>query len=392
MKNSIEKAIADLQKGFPVILVDDLNQVYSGQIVKPAHNITAQDISLMVNEGRGVICVALPEDRICELHLSKMGGDLSGCTPEFTVSVEARHGVTTGISASDRATTLRAIANTSNAKEELVSPGHIFPLKATQLGVLTQCCFPEAAIDLLRLAGLPTAATLCHCLDSQGEIAGSEDIHYLAAKMGLAAKMEHAVVSISDIFCYRCRHESFIKKVAGAKLPTRHAGDFRAFCFQSLLEPGEHLAIVKGKLVENSQSENFPLVRIHVEHPLGDLLGTGKFSQRQLIAGALQEIKKSGEGIFIYLRLEREKSFRKLVESLKKCSEHSDRKAAELRKSGFAAQILRYFGIDKIQLMRASSEDLNDSYFSKMGIQVINHVSFQPAARKSIPAHYLSEG
>ncbi|MCB0360956.1 MAG: 3,4-dihydroxy-2-butanone-4-phosphate synthase, partial [Bdellovibrionales bacterium] len=240
MTSTIETALASLRQARPALLIDDASDPSVGYLVAPASSISEEDVSFIVNEARGVICAAMLESKIRSLHLPMMtAGPIPDSAPDFTVSIEARRGVTTGICAADRARTLRTLAGTVDPRRDLVMPGHIFPIVARDGGVLVRAGAAEAAVDLLLMAELLPVAALCCCLDREGEIARPEALQTLAASHGIP------IISILDIISHRMARETFIERVAGAALPTRYAGDFQAIAFRSLNDSAEHLALLK---------------------------------------------------------------------------------------------------------------------------------------------------
>jgi len=371
--SSIDQAIAALKNNELLILLDDAEPQPVAYIVGGAANISIQDICLMVNEGRSVICAALSEDRIQNLGLA-----LSPSTPhqnsiEFAASVDARQDISTGISAADRARTLQTLAATSNPKLDLVTPGHIFPMKAKDGGVLVRNAVAEATVDLLRIAQLPEVSAFCHCLDHSGNLITAEQAVALADKCNLK------LIKISDIIRKRLATEKVIEKVAEAKLPTAQAGMFSAIVFRSLIDNAEHLALVKGDVT--AARDNSILVRVQPENKLEDLLAPGNINSRALIIGALKEIEKVGTGIFVYIRHPRQGSLSEQVKYYASGSKTLNL-SRQLREYGIGSQILKALGATKISLLTRSG--FVPEGLSPFGIEVTETKAFEPHSAQEI--------
>ena len=341
----VEKAISELRKGRLVILEDDISQSASAYMIGAASSITTEDVSFIVNHAKGVICAAITENRAKKLHLPVMVSNPTKSSGlGLTVSVEARRGVTTGISSADRARTLRTLAATNDPHRDLVMPGHIFPIKANNGGVLVKNAAPEATLDLLVEADLLPVAALCHCLDKNGELVTGSSISELVKTTGLQK------VSISEVIEYRMSRVSMIEQIAKTKLPTQVAGGLDAYIFRSLTDQAEHIALVKGN-VENSKDP--VLVRVQAEHRLGDLLGISEQPSRQRLLGALKAIEDNGSGVFVYIRHPKKGLLQDQVNSLNNKSE-TEVKPSEMLQTGIGAQILLALGIKSIRLLSTS--------------------------------------
>jgi 3,4-dihydroxy 2-butanone 4-phosphate synthase/GTP cyclohydrolase II len=350
--STLSNIFADLRKRRLVLLIDDGGRLGPVYLICAARTTSAENVSFMVNTGRGIICAAIAEARLKELGLPMMVSGASGQAPDFTVSVEARQGVSTGISAADRATTLRTLAETNHPKQDLVTPGHIFPLRAKDGGVLVRSGPAEAAVDLVQLAGLGPVATLCHCLGEEGAALTTRGIDELRTETGLSA------VTISDVTRYRLASEPIVERIARATLPIGEVGEFQAFCFRSKTDGAEHLALVKGNLsLADSCGQQQPvLARVQAEHQIGDLLGTNNLFSRQRIHAALRQIDAAGRGVFIYVRHPRQGALQ--AQSATFASSSGSSVTSQLREHGIGAQILRSLGVSRVTLLTNSTRDI----------------------------------
>jgi 3,4-dihydroxy 2-butanone 4-phosphate synthase/GTP cyclohydrolase II len=351
--SKISLACKSLQQNKPILLVDDTFAETQGAIVTVAQSINVQQLCLMVNQARGIVCAALSEATANDLGLSEMPRRNAGKDFEFSISVEAREGVTTGISAADRVRTLQALALTKNAKLDLVMPGHIFPVRAKAGGVLVRSGIAEAAVDLLTLAELNPIAAFCQCLDNEGKIVSGNALEKLANEIGLVQ------VSISEIIQNRLSSEKLVRKVAQANLPTRAGGLFQAFCFHSLIDDAEHLALVKGKIdTLGADGSQLPVpVRVQAENRIGDLFGSSDFLQRKNILAAIEAMKNYQRGVFVYIRHPHQGS---LLEQVQALSKNEVKKGSLLRQFGIGAQILNELGVKRIRLISNSAKDISN--------------------------------
>lgn len=296
MNSYSSQVIKELRLAKLAILIDDASEEPATYILGSATSLSSEAVCQMVNLGGGVICVALDSESVKKLGLPLMNpspnsGSPGSGTLGFTVSVEARKGVTTGISATDRAKTIRTLANTTDAKLDLVMPGHIFPIAAKKGGVLVKSAPAEAATDLMKLAGLKPSTAFCHCLNEAGEILLEKEAENLAKKENLQ------IVRISQIVSQRLKNEAIVEKIAEAKLPMKGNLNFKAACYRSKIDDSEHLALFKGKL----KSTEPVLVRVQAEDRVTDLIGCGNFPSRKSLQSSLTMIEKEGSGIFIYI-------------------------------------------------------------------------------------------
>jgi len=291
--STISQALKALQRGKMIILVDDEDRENEGDLIVAAQFATPQAVNFMAMEGRGLICLALTGNQIDNLGLSPMVANNQGRrTTAFTASIEAREGVTTGISAHDRSHTIMAAANPDAVKGDIVSPGHVFPLRAAHGGVLARNGHTEGATDLMRLAGLNPGAVICEIMRDDGQMARRNDLETFAKNHDLV------ILTIKDIVNHRQTNEQLVKEVASANLPSAFSGaPMKVFAFESLIDGGEHLALVKYPLSDN------PLVRVHSECLTGDALGSLRCDcGAQLQEGIRRISQNEGGGALVYVR------------------------------------------------------------------------------------------
>jgi len=290
--SALSHALTQLRAGQMVVLVDDEDRENEGDLVLAAQFATPEAINFMASHGKGLICLAMRRAQIDRLGLQPMvAQNHARRSTAFTVSVEAREGITTGISAHDRARTIQAAANAQVQPGDIVSPGHVFPLRAADGGVLVRNGHTEGAVDLMRLAGLQPSAVICEVMRDDGEMARRPDLERFAAKHNLS------VLSIKDIVTHRVRTELLVEEIASAELPTAFAKEpLKVHAFRSTLDDIEHLAIVKYPLPA------IPLVRLHSECLTGDALGSLRCDCGSQLQQALRQISESEGGALIYLR------------------------------------------------------------------------------------------
>ncbi len=296
----VERAIADIAAGRPVVVVDDETRENEGDLVFAAELATPELVAFMMTECRGLICAPLEADDLDRLELPQMvARNTESMGTAFTVSVDAApaHGVSTGISAADRAVTLRLLADPGTAPGDLVRPGHIFPLRARPGGVLTRTGHTEAGVDLARLAGLRPAAVICEIANEDGTMARLPDLVPFARKHGLA------IISIEDLVAYRRSTERTVQREAATVLPTAH-GDFRAYGYRSTADGVEHIALVAGDLDEGGRLVHGEdvLVRVHSECLTGDVFGSLRCDCGPQLRESLKRVAAEGRGVVIYLR------------------------------------------------------------------------------------------
>lgn len=291
---TIDEAIQDIRAGRLIIVVDDENRENEGDLLMAAEKVTPEAINFMIKHARGLVCMPLTGTRLDELDIPMMvdKNTSSHCTA-FTVSIEGKEGVTTGISAYDRARTVQTVINPATKPEDIARPGHIFPLRAKEGGVLARAGHTEAAVDLARLAGLYPAGVICEIINSDGTMARLPQLEKIAARHSIK------IASIADLIAYRMRHEKLVSVVARTKLPTRH-GVFQAIAYKSATEDGEHLALVYGDI----QTDEPVLVRVHSECLTGDVLGSQRCDCGEQLDEALKRITEEGRGVLVYMRQE----------------------------------------------------------------------------------------
>jgi 3,4-dihydroxy 2-butanone 4-phosphate synthase/GTP cyclohydrolase II len=292
--SSIEEAIKDIKDGKFVIIVDDEDRENEGDLAIAAEKVTTEAINFMVKHARGLVCLPVKGERLDELEIPMMvSHNTSKFTTAFTVSIEAKHGVTTGISAKDRAETIKAVINPETKPSDIARPGHIFPLRAREGGVLVRAGHTEAIVDLAKMAGLYPAGVICEIMSEDGTMAKLPELKEIADKFGIK------IVSIADLITYRRRHEKLVKRVAEAKLPTRY-GEFMILAYKSDMDADQHVALVMGDI----ESAEPVLVRVHSECLTGDVFGSLRCDCGEQINDALQMIAKEQRGVLLYMRQE----------------------------------------------------------------------------------------
>jgi 3,4-dihydroxy 2-butanone 4-phosphate synthase/GTP cyclohydrolase II len=292
--HSIESALIDLKMGKMIIVMDDEDRENEGDLIASAELCTPETINFMASNGKGLICVAITDDRAKELDLDimvKNGSPLHGTN--FTVSVDYAHGTSTGISAYDRAVTVRALADSKTKPDDLGRPGHVFPLVAVKEGILRRAGHTEASVDLNRLAGLHPSGVLCEIINEDGTMARKDDLELFANKHNLK------IITVKDLIAYRMSKESLVKKGAQAKMPTKY-GDFNILVYENIIDGKEHVAMVFGKI---NPDEIIP-VRVHSECLTGDVFGSKRCDCGEQLQNALYMIAKLGKGVLLYMRQE----------------------------------------------------------------------------------------
>jgi 3,4-dihydroxy 2-butanone 4-phosphate synthase/GTP cyclohydrolase II len=291
---TIPEALEEIKAGKFLIMVDDEGRENEGDLAIAAEKVTPKAINFMARYGRGLICIAMTGERLDDLRIPMMVHDnTSKFSSPFTVSVEAKHDVTTGISARDRAVTVKALIEPATRPEDLSRPGHMFPLRARDGGVLVRAGHTEAVVDLARIAGLYPAGVICEVMSEDGTMARLQELEALAAEHDIK------IISVAQIIAYRRLHEKLIHRVAEASLPTRY-GDFLAVAYKSAIDPDEHVALIKGEL----DGDRPVLVRVHSECLTGDVFHSMRCDCGEQIDLAMKAIADEGRGVFLYMRQE----------------------------------------------------------------------------------------
>ena len=360
--HSVPEIIADLKAGKMVILMDDEDRENEGDLLMCADAVRPEDINFMARFGRGLVCLTLTQEKCRALRLPLMVSDNgSGFGTNFTVSIEAAQGVTTGISAQDRALTVRTAVKSEARPEDVVQPGHIFPLMAQPGGVLTRAGHTEAGCDLARMAGRTPAAVICEILKDDGTMARRPDLELFAKEHDLK------IGTIADLIRYRLENEHSVERIAETHVQTEF-GEFRLVTYQDTVDNTVHLAMVKGALDGRKPT----LVRVHIRNMLQDVLGVrhGDFSWP--VRRALQRIAEEGQGVVVLLR--KPESTRELVQQivgLNKADEMHEPTGPVLRTYGLGAQILSDLGVRK---MRVLSTPKKMHGLSGFGLEVVEYV------------------
>ncbi len=373
--NTIEEAITDIKAGKMVIVVDDEDRENEGDFITAAANVTPEVINFMATHGRGLICAAITEERAEELKLGMMvNNNTSTNETAFTVSIDLLgNGCTTGISASDRAKTVQALINPDTKPEDFGRPGHIFPLKAKNGGVLRRTGHTEATIDLARLAGMEPCGALVEIMNEDGTMARLPDLVKIAQRFDLK------IVSIEDLISYRLLTESIIKREVEVDMPTQH-GNFRLVAFRQTTNNMEHLALIKGEW----QKDEPILVRVHSSCATGDIFGSCRCDCGPQLQKAMEMVEKAGKGVILYMNQEgRGIGLLNKLKAYKLQEEGRDTVEANLelgfkmdeRDYGVGAQILRNLGVSKMRLL--SNNPKKRAGLIGYGLEIVENVPIE---------------
>jgi len=373
--STIKEAIKDIKDGKMVILVDDEDRENEGDLCMAAEHVTPEAINFMAKYGRGLVCLSLDNGLADKLNLPLMVRDnQSRFGTAFTVSIEARNGVTTGISAADRATTILTAVADDVEPDDIVSPGHVFPLRARKGGVLVRTGQTEGSVDLARLAGLKQAGVICEIMKDDGTMARMPDLEIFAEEHNLK------IVTVADLIDFRMQHERLVRRAATATIPTRYGGEFKIIIYENDVDSIEHIALVKGEILPDDEV----LVRVHSECLTGDVFGSERCDCGDQLHTAMKMVEQEGKGVIVYMHQEgrgiglanKIKAYhlqehgRDTVEANIELGFKSD-----LRDYGIGAQILVDLGIKKMRLMTNNPKKIVG--LEGYGVEIVERVQIE---------------
>lgn len=345
--SSIEEILDDAYNGRMFILVDDEDRENEGDLIIPAEMADSSAINFMAKYGRGLICLAMTGERVAELGLPPMARhNSSRHSTAFTVSIEAREGITTGISAADRAQTVSVAINPQKTAYDIVSPGHVFPLEAREGGVLVRAGHTEAAVDIARMAGLKPAGVICEIMNDDGTMARMPDLIKFSKEHNIK------IATIADLIQYRRRKEILIERVAEDKFSSEYGGDFQLYVYRNKIEYAEHIVLVKGKINPKTPV----LVRMHSSDVLGDMLAEKSNRKAGKLHKSMQMIAEEGCGVLVLIREPNRSAISDMIQKRKKRAKDGKLPHAEntIRDYGIGAQILLDLGVHRMKLITNS--------------------------------------
>jgi len=358
--DSIEDVLADLRRGKMVVIVDDEDRENEGDLIIPAQTITPEAINFMTKFGRGLICLPLTAERVRQLGLPMMPRHNVGeDSTAFTTSIEAREGVTTGISSADRARTISVAIDPTKGRDDIITPGHIFPLVAKEGGVLVRAGHTEATVDLARLAGFQPAGVLCEILKDDGSMARLTDL------VGFAREHDLKLGSIADLIAYRLKNESLIERVGESKLISQYGGEFKLMTYRNKISKMEHFVLTRGDIAAAANAGQPVMVRVHRMDVLDDMFGNETDGRGALLQSAMKKIAESGCGVLVLLR-DQDHVLNNVSQNVKE---------QILRSYGIGAQILKDVGVHKMILLTNQHKSLKG--LEGYDLEIVDQISLK---------------